>query len=846
MAIKEIKYSDIEQRAQTIKTYVDEAAEAAKTQANAYTDEQIRNIPAPPAPDIPTALPQKYEAFKVQLVQGNISEGEDPMWSEYHETLWNGNITLTTGARENFFITDTVIDYPEPRKYSLLLTVGGVEKELKHVGYSGSFETYTCTENGVVVLNADVQGMNTYSSYYNNTTKIYVYCPTGSALIGQTMTAARYGKKQYLYSLTNPAAILQYPSETENTRFLTMCKSIATKNAKLKLTLTDNVIEANYANISNELVTTDYVNGDNRIRWIGIVADRVPNKAYGSYIHDDMPTCIKGVLEVEYTDEEATKECVYDKIQGESYTFKIGDFNHEESSAFDYYFNGAALIPFDNAQIQASFTYRPVSGAEKTIQVKSMYGAMDGGQAQYLPFFDISELFGQAANTVTAAITSNTAVENVDMSGRPVTTIALPRNIQNFTDANDEIMVGSILTLTPSSLPQKYYRLNTALSKARWKTTETFDWINGKEADTITAYVAAWKFPKASKGAEYSIKLSDGTTGLYTVTGQNQQFSISINVSKTPTDSQTAITVRLEVNADGSARILCSGANKEYHYIYTTIIVNNTNFYELENSAIKVNSEVRYILDENSYAIAKSAGLRKLIDRTEGKLRFTAEATPTKSIGSYLLVGETSVEGLAYIDDVLYTIPTNTSELTNDSGFVKASEENTFTAAQTFGDVKTSGVYGTGNKLLLMEYENGAALGVSGAVRPKVAQVSGSNTTYKDVALLDDISQISGTLVDTYVVKIPGTITTPSGDTIQRVLCAVGTVVGTSGATTVNLDAYGSFYDYQNNAAWVCGASKHVWAKFTASNVITMYRNIEEGSDTMQVTLMFFAWRKVE
>ena len=184
MAIKEIKYSDVEQRAQTIKAYVDEAAEAAKTQANAYTDEQIKNIPAPPAPDIPTALPQKYEAFKVQLVQGNISEGEDPMWSEYHKPLWNGNITLTTGARENFFITDTVIDYPEPRKYSLLLTVGGVEKELKHVGYSGGFETYTCTENGVVVLNADVQGMNKYSSYYNNTTKIYVYCPDRSSYIG--------------------------------------------------------------------------------------------------------------------------------------------------------------------------------------------------------------------------------------------------------------------------------------------------------------------------------------------------------------------------------------------------------------------------------------------------------------------------------------------------------------------------------------------------------------------------------------------------------------------------------------------------------------------------------------
>ena len=653
-----IKYKDFEKREQLRKDYMDKAAEAAKTQANAYTDEQIRNIPAPPAPDIPTALPQKYESFKVQLVQGNISEGEDPMWSEYHETLWSGSEVLTNSSATTkaHFVTDTVLYWRSPRKYNLLITINGAEKEFvfegEHSQYGTNWVIWQLKENNVVVAEAECIGDGN-GQYYNNTSTVYVYCPDGSPYIGQTMTSARYGKKQYLYSLTNPAAILQYPSETENTRFLTMCQSIATKNAKLKLTLTDNVIEANYANISNELVTTDYVNGDVRARWIGIVADRKP-LAVGTYTYEDMKTCIKGVLEVEYTDEEATKECVYDKIQGESYTFKIGDFNHDESSAFDYYFNGAILIPFDTAQIQASFTYRPVSGTEKSVQIKSMVN-----NGQMLPYFDISELFGQAANTVMATITSNTAVENVDMGGRPITTISLTSNVQNFTDANDEIMVGSILTLMPESLPQKYFRLNTALSKARWKTTETFDWINGKEADTITAYVAAWKFPKASKGAEYSIKLSDGTTQLFTVTGQNQQFSISINASTTPTGAQTAITVRLEVNADGSARILCSGENKEYHYIYTTIIVNNTSFYELSNSAIKVNSEVRYILDANSYTIAKSAGLRKLIDKTEGKIRFTAELPPTASIGSYLVVGETSVEGLAYIDDVLYTIPSS-------------------------------------------------------------------------------------------------------------------------------------------------------------------------------------------
>ena len=649
MAIKEIKYSDVEQRAQTIKTYVDEAAEAAKTQANAYTDEQIRNIPAPPAPDIPTALPQKYEAFKIQLVQGEtLGSGEDPMWSEYHETLWNGNIALTTGARENFFITDTVIDYPEPRKYSLLLTVGGVEKELKHVGYSGGFETYTCTENGVVVLNADVQGMNRYSSYYNNTTKIYVYCPDGSSYIGQTMTSAHYGKKQYVYSLMNPEAILQYPSETENARFLTMCQSIATKNAKLKLTLTDNVVEANYANISNELVTTDYIGGNYRIRWIGIVADRVPNKAYGTYIHDDMPTCIKGVLEVEYTDEKATKECVYDKIQGESYTFKIGDFNHEESSAFDYYFNGAALIPFDNAQLQAIFTYRPVSGAEKSIQVKSMYGAMDGGQAQYLPFFDISELFGQAANTVTAAITSNTAVENEDMGGRPVTTIALPSNIQNFTDANDEIMVSQILTLTPSSLPQTYKKKAVTLATSGWS-GDTVLWEGSHSYNNLVINTPQSLFGNIEfRAAGMLVDFGAGYTKRQLTFNAEKSTAQYDYYEVTTEDYQIAY-----VYSDNTQIKLVNtrGAGSTVYKVTSSYL--NSFTFAYTDADVKVNSEVRFTLDEANGKLAGQFGVKKTIDKEAGKLTFTADTLPTSAITGTLEIGETSTEGTAFVDGII-------------------------------------------------------------------------------------------------------------------------------------------------------------------------------------------------
>ena len=652
-----IKYEDFEKREQLRKDYMDKAAEAAKTQANAYTDEQIRNIPAPPAPDIPTALPQKYEAFKVQLVQGNISEGEDPMWSEYHKPLWNGSQVLTnssaTLANRAHFVTDTVLYWRSPRKYNLLITINGAEKEFvfegEHSQYGTNWVIWQLKENDVVVAEAECIGAGN-GQYYNNTSTVYVYCPDGSPYIGQTMTSARYGKKQYLYSLTNPAAILQYPSETENTRFLTMCQSIATKNAKLKLTLTDNVIEANYANISNELVTTDYVEGDYRIRWIGIVADRKP-LAVDTYIHDDMKTCIKGVLEVEYTDEEATKECVYDKIQGESYTFKIGDFNHDESSAFDYYFNGSILIPFDTAQIQASFTYRPVSGTEKSVQVKSMVN-----NGQMLPYFDISELFGQAANTVMATITSNTAIENVDMGGRPVTTISLTSNVQNFTDANDEIMVGQILTLTPSSLPQTYKKKAVTLATSEWVARP---WTSiAKNTVMINTYGYA-SIGKTSYNitSATSLAVSDTVHGYskepLIYKGTTSVGGIETYMFKTA-DNNLTIYIGYQTQNKGEihARSTSSGVNTVI--VYAQIDGVTTAYdYTLTDADVKVNSEVRFTLDEANGKLAGQFGVKKTIDKEAGKLTFTADTLPTSAITGTLEIGETSTEGAAFVDGII-------------------------------------------------------------------------------------------------------------------------------------------------------------------------------------------------
>ena len=83
-------------------------------------------------------------------------------------------------------------------------------------------------------------------------------------------------------------------------------------------------------------------------------------------------------------------------------------------------------------------------------------------------------------------------------------------------------------------------------------------------------------------------------------------------------------------------------------------------------------------MDEANGKIAGQFGLKKTIEKEAGKLTFTADTLPTSAITGTLEIGETSTEGAAFVEGI-------TSE------GVKANEENTFTAKQTFQDVQING-----------------------------------------------------------------------------------------------------------------------------------------------------------
>lgn len=101
--------------------------------------------------------------------------------------------------------------------------------------------------------------------------------------------------------------------------------------------------------------------------------------------------------------------------------------------------------------------------------------------------------------------------------------------------------------------------------------------------------------------------------------------------------------------------------------------------YILTDADIKVNSAAKFVLDEANGKIAYNVGLKKTIGKEEGKLTFTADAMPTSVISGTLEIGETSTEGGAFVEGIIMpeptipTIPTKTSDLENDSGFITSS-----------------------------------------------------------------------------------------------------------------------------------------------------------------------------
>lgn len=83
--------------------------------------------------------------------------------------------------------------------------------------------------------------------------------------------------------------------------------------------------------------------------------------------------------------------------------------------------------------------------------------------------------------------------------------------------------------------------------------------------------------------------------------------------------------------------------------------------YPLTDADVKVNSEVRFTLDEANGKLAGQFGLKKTIDKEAGKLTFTADTLPTSAITGTLEIGETSTEGAAFVEGITEDVESTSS-----------------------------------------------------------------------------------------------------------------------------------------------------------------------------------------
>ena len=261
---------------------------------------------------------------------------------------------------------------------------------------------------------------------------------------------------------------------------------------------------------------------------------------------------------------------------------------------------------------------------------------------------------------------------NKETAGKIPTKVSeLENDINYATESYVNTAIGNIAQ--PSSLPQTYKKKAvtlatsgwdivsknllpgpTRISASGWQTINNVNFYGATQEEVETEEF--WK--------DVSLKYAGGNTiysGATISTYPNFQVTIG------------GIMLQMFSVASGTMYAIAKSSTSTVDYIKKGGIIQNT----YTDADVKVNSEIRFTLDESNGKLAGQFGLKKTIDKEAGKLTFTADTLPTSAISGTLEIGETSTEGAAFVEGV------------NEG--IKANEENTFTAKQTFQDVQING-----------------------------------------------------------------------------------------------------------------------------------------------------------
>ena len=293
---------------------------------------------------------------------------------------------------------------------------------------------------------------------------------------------------------------------------------------------------------------------------------------------------------------------------------------------------------------------------------------------------------------------------------------------------------------SPTSLPVTYKKVSGELPTSGWTSVDAPIWT-GSQGNTVAETVlfnlgVTWESLSAmpKTGWTFSYHANNSTT-ISTKTDDIRYFGDGIG-----TFIASDFVVKIKPNGDVSFYATNHNAN-EYILTKITQTTLSKQTYTISDTSITANTSVKmYLTDEGGV---------KAYSKAVGSIQVIRDTVPTTAIPYEYEVEQTSAEGLFEVINAY--VPTKTSQLTNDSGFAKTTEANTWTGVQTFSNadgIKTDRVHNLDNNDAWYNFDGSnnrfgspsrPTIIRTSEARPRAQVPSGETTVTKEIALLEDV-----------------------------------------------------------------------------------------------------------
>lgn len=372
---------------------------------------------------------------------------------------------------------------------------------------------------------------------------------------------------------------------------------------------------------------------------------------------------------------------------------------------------------------------------------------------------------GKTKNTLTISGQDNGTEVQKTFDGSQAVEIAFDETTMTAKEVNGVLKIGAKGTI-PEALPQEASALKSGNLPTSgwvenapvpyWDASPSFVALYGGYFTTIGTVKSLGQRTQQNNDA-IIVYIAQGDSGTGTYSWVTCDYSNTVTVDEKEYKqyfghSEIYNLGCIRIAADGTIQGKGTGSTgfyQSYSIQKIGMSTETTKTYTISDTSITTNSDILMELTDD--------GGVKAYSMEAGSITVIRDTVPTNPIPYTYKVKQTNASGQFTL--VNHFVPSKTSQLTNDSGFAKTTEANTWTGVQTFSNadgIKTDRVHNLDNNDAWYNFDGSnnrfgspsrPTIIRTSEARPRAQVPSGETTVTKEIALLEDIPS-AGAWVD--------------------------------------------------------------------------------------------------